>query len=191
MSRSLALLVVLAGCGKSTSKPSTESTGGSATPPPAAAAVLAKVNPAKKQLCSQLDRDALATALGVPGLAKIGNGTRVDGGGAPAELICTFYEVSKRDGGLGLSIRLRAATDLEAKDLRKRFTWEPFDGLGRPARIGRQVPDVHLQTLAKGLRVIVRVGHPELPAGELEQRAVAAARAVIAQLPADAAAQLE
>jgi hypothetical protein len=173
-----ALLLAVVACSKSAEEPAAKRTPASA---PTADSTAKRV-----RLCRRIDNDALAKLLGIPALTHTGNGSLVQGGGAPATLACSYYEGSKVDGGLSFGFRLSATRELEKRDVLGRFTWEPFAGLGQPAQIGCSKQGVHVQTIANGARLVVELEHPTIPVAELEPRIIAATKAVIAQLPADA-----
>lgn len=169
------LLVALLGCGTSES---------SELSPPA-------VDQASgKRLCERVDLDKLSRAMSIPRVTLTGGGTLIRGGGEPATLVCSYYEGSKVDNGYSFGFSITATTTLERRDVLGRFAWKPFDGLGRTAEIGRAKDGVHVQTVVNGVRLQVNLGHESVAVAELEPKLVAATKALFAQLPDDAAAEL-
>lgn len=140
-----------------------------------------------KGLCKKIELATISAAVGVE-LSRTGGGILVKGGKESPSLSCSYYEKGKLDGGTSFGFMVKAATELEKSDTLGRFKWEPFDGLGEPAMIGRAKDGVHIQTLANSALIIADVGKDGAPASETEPKAVAAMKALLAQLPADAAA---
>lgn len=184
MTRLVHALLVLAACGESRS--STPAPGSTSTPP------ALETTPNSKRLCARLDLAALAGALEIGELTRTGRGSLSTGGGAPPTLACSYFEAGKVDGGLGFGFTLTATAELEDRDPFNRFEWAPFDGLGRPAQIGRAETkrSVHVQTVVNGVLLIADVTHPGLAIPELERRLVAVTQHVIARLPADASIEI-
>ena len=196
MRTSLVVVLALIACGKSEK-----------SEPAAKAAPAAETKPAKpgndkpsvdvdaedkqKRICKRIDRDALAKLFEIESLTRTGGGTLIKGGSQPATLNCNYYEGSKVDGGVSFGFSLKATTELEKRDMLNRFTWEPYDGLGQPAEIGRTKDgEIHIQTVAKGAQLQADLKHPKLDAVETEKRLVAAMKSLIDQLPADATSEI-
>lgn len=189
----LVVLIAIVGCGKSEkSEPAkTETKPAESKRADKSAVDKPSVDVKKERLCKRIDTDAVAKAIEVPGLSRTGNGMLIKGGSEPASLVCNYYEKGKLDGGASFGFTIKASTELEKRDALGRFQWEPFDGLGQDARIGRAKQGVHLQTVAKGVVLFVDVAQAGLEIPELEKRAVAATKAMIEQLPADVASELK
>ena len=188
--RCFVVVLALVACGKSENKaaPATSETPAakseSKTAPPT-------VEIKEKRFCKRVDTDPIAKVLEIEKLSRTGNGTLIKGGGEPASLVCSYYEGSKVDGGMGLRISLKATTDFEKADTLRRYEWADFDGLGQPAKIGRGKDIVAVQTIANGAQLVVDDKHPSIPVADLEKRAVAATKLVMQQLPADATSELK
>jgi hypothetical protein len=182
--RHMALLVLLVACGKSEDKAAPAS-GAPAKSQPVDKPVV-ETGEKEKRICRRLDTDPIAKIVGVDKMTRTGGGSLIKGGGAPASLICNYYEGSKVDGGMSFGFSLRATTELDERDTLGRFKWEPFEGLGQPAQIGRAKDGVHIQTVAKGAHLVTNLQHDKVPVAELETKLVAVTKYLIEQLPADA-----
>jgi hypothetical protein len=178
--------LVLVGCGKSSEPADTETPVASRKDKP----VVDTADKPDKRFCKRIDEDAIAKLIEIAGLSRTGGGTLVKGGSEPATLSCSYYERGKTEGGMSFGFNLKAVAQLENAETLGKFSWEPFEAFGKPAKIGRASDAVHLQTVTNGVQLITRLGHPSVPVADLEKRLLAATQAVIDQLPADATSEI-
>ena len=192
-----ALVVALVACGKGEKTEKAETKQSADSPKPAESKK--DVEPPKvemkgsgRDLCKKIDTDAIAKALELPGgLSRTGGGVLVKGGKEPASLSCSYYQKDMQDGGMSFGFIVKDAKDYERRDTLGRFKWEDYADFGQPAKIGRAKDGgVHVQTVANGGLVIVNAQKDGTAAADLEKKLVAAAKLLLAQLPADAAAEI-
>lgn len=140
------------------------------------------------RFCSRIDPARLAKAIGAASSTASSTGeTLMIGGVGPAALDCSLRERTDSYSGFDVGVGIEAATALEEKDGLDRFEWEPYELLGKPARIGEAVDSLHVQIVVNGVRLHADLGHDTIPPLELEKRLVAATKYFIELLPADAA----
>ena len=184
--RHVALVLALVACGKSEKSEPAPSTAPAKPDMPSVDKPSVDTADKAKRFCRRLDTDPVAKILGIAELNRTGGGSLVKGGGEPPVLACSYYEAGKTDGGMSFGVSIKQTTEFDQADPLKRFTWEAFDGLGQPAKIGRGKDRVHIQTVVKGVLLTTDVDHQTIPVAELEPKLVAAMKYVIEQLPADA-----
>jgi hypothetical protein len=143
------------------------------------------------RFCSRIDPVRLANAIGSPPLTPHPAGeTLMIGGIGPSSLGCTLSEGKQMFKGFDYGFAIEGESTLEEKDGLDRFTWEPYELLGKPARIGVATDALHIQVVVKGVRLHADLAHDKIPPPELEKGLVQGTAYIMELLPEDAASLL-